>query len=85
MDNVFQMGVFVANSHLRPSSQTVPVSPERPSGPPSTCQAHPLFPSASSAEPAAHPPTERNTKESQRGYSNGQHWIFINVLDVFDK
>lgn len=59
VDNVFQMASFVVNSHLWPFSPTVPVSPEHPSGPPSTCQAHPLFPSVSSAERAARPPAER--------------------------
>lgn len=59
MINVFQMASgAVVDSHLQPSSQTVPASPERPSAPRRTCPARPLFLSASSAGRAARPPAE---------------------------
>lgn len=58
----------VINLHLRPSSPTSLVYPERPSGPQKTCRPHPLWPSVSSAERAAHPQSGRNSvsQESEK-------------------
>lgn len=58
----------VINLHLRPSSLTSLVYPEHPSGPQSTCRPHPLWPSVSSAEQAAHPQSGRNSvsQESEK-------------------
>lgn len=58
----------VINLHLRPSSLTFLVYPERPSGPQSTCRPHPLWTSVSSAERAAHPQSGRNSvsQESEK-------------------
>lgn len=44
------------NSRLQLSSQTVPVSPERPSGPQRICPVRPLSASFSSGGPSAPPP-----------------------------
>lgn len=44
------------HSHLQPSSQTAPVSPEHLSDPPRTCPIHPPSASASSGGQAAPPP-----------------------------
>lgn len=61
----FRRSLLCLNSHLWPSSPTVPVSPERPSGPRRTYPVHPQFPSAFSAERAARPPAEGRNKRQK--------------------
>lgn len=63
-NNAFQM---VVNSRLWPSSPTVPVSPEHPSGPRSIYPAHLLSPLVSSAERAARPPAGKGPSERMSG------------------